>query len=606
MTLRALQDLFHQCRTQATGLWKLGREAQRVLFLDGGHIVFATSARPHDRLTALLVERGKLTQVQMDYALANLKPGLSIGRNLIDMGYITQRDLLDVARLQVERIVYGALAEPDADLTFEARELDAGTVRLPLDTPQLLLNGMLEIQDRESFLEMLGPLNQVVVLEGKRYLELSLPADLAKLPPLFDGTHTLLEVGRETPIEPMRLGIFALFLREMGWARLHELPPLDRQALDLALSAPPDALAPPLPEPPAAEFPSLFATIQAAERPTTNLEHLSQAFDSMELPEALTLDAEFDEAGLDVAPTIPGPYVPEAIQLGAESELRVETGQAILPTPNFELPEVPELPEESEPALRVLVSSLPDPEEAPGPDPVPEPPETSSTGTGRWVALGLACGLVALGVGWWWRQRPVPVPRPRVVPAQPLPSPTPGPRTAAPVVPQAAAETKAAPTEPKVVPAQQAPPAQPPEKPAPRPPAPQPAPPPAAAKVPVAGKPVPPSARLEAIRKGDLAAAVRLSEGAVKTLANQWVIRLEIVAQVDTVKKAPGYFRDREPELLLLPFTMRDGRTCYQVLLGGFPDARKAEVGLRSLPAEFRAGGNRPLVFRVGELSRKQ
>jgi exopolyphosphatase/pppGpp-phosphohydrolase len=65
-----------------------------------------------DRLTFLLVERGKLTQAQMDYALANLKPGLSIGKNLIEMGFITQRDLLEVARAQVERLVERLAALP--------------------------------------------------------------------------------------------------------------------------------------------------------------------------------------------------------------------------------------------------------------------------------------------------------------------------------------------------------------------------------------------------------------------------------------------------------------------------------------------------------------
>jgi hypothetical protein len=103
-----------------------------------------------------------------------------------------------------------------------------------------------------------------------------------------------------------------------------------------------------------------------------------------------------------------------------------------------------------------------------------------------------------------------------------------------------------------------------------------------------------------------LAGAVRLSEGVAKTTTHQWVIRLEIAAQVDTVKKAPGFFSEREPDLLVLPFVMRDGRTCYQVLLGGFPDARKAEARLKSLPAEFRTGSNRPLVLAMGQLPRKQ
>jgi hypothetical protein len=104
MSLPALKDLFARHRQKATGIWRLGQDPQRTVFLENGDVVFAGSTHPLDRLTHLLVERGKITQAQLDYATANLNPGMSIGKNLIEMGFITQRDLLDVARAQVERM----------------------------------------------------------------------------------------------------------------------------------------------------------------------------------------------------------------------------------------------------------------------------------------------------------------------------------------------------------------------------------------------------------------------------------------------------------------------------------------------------------------------
>ena len=131
MSLLALQDLFKRYREKATGIWTLGKDPGRTIFIDYGDTVFAQSTHLQDRLTFILVERGKVTQAQMDYALANLKPGLSIGKNLIEMGFISQRDLLDVAKAQVERIVRGALACPDLEPAFQEQELDANVVRLP-------------------------------------------------------------------------------------------------------------------------------------------------------------------------------------------------------------------------------------------------------------------------------------------------------------------------------------------------------------------------------------------------------------------------------------------------------------------------------------------
>jgi hypothetical protein len=64
----------------------------------------------------------------------------------------------------------------------------------------MLLTGVLNLVNREWVLEELGPLNQVVVLEGRRHQELTLPPDLAKLPGMLDGSRTLMELSRESGV----------------------------------------------------------------------------------------------------------------------------------------------------------------------------------------------------------------------------------------------------------------------------------------------------------------------------------------------------------------------------------------------------------------------
>ncbi len=567
MSAKALQDLFRRHREKASGLWRLGQDPGRTIYFDSGDIVFAQSTHPMDRLTHLLVERGKLTQTQLDYALANLRQGISIGKNLIEMGFITQRDLLEVARAQVERVVCGALATQDLEPAFEAKELDANVVRLPFDTPELLLNGLLGLKDREGLLELLGPLNQVVVLQGRRLMEMNLPADLAKLPPLLDGTHTLLELSRESLAEPLRLGIFALFLREMGWARLHEMPPMDRGALDLALAPEPEPISAPLPG--IETVPSLFSSIEAAAKPTTNLEHLSQAFDA--LPEA-----------------------PPPLPALEPSGFTVESGQAILPTPR-EVPVVEEpLPPqegaaEAEPAVTILPSTLTAPEPAPF-EPAPAFEEEEAPGPrNRGPLLGLLglAALALLGVFGWSRYRnraPRATPAPMAVPKKPeAPKPTALPPAAEPA--------------PAVAPAPESKPV---EKPEPKAePKPKPAP----------EREVGTSAgeRAEALRKGDLALAVRQGERLAKELPKgHWTLRLEIACQTETMKRAVELFGDPKPDLWILPLALRDGRGCYQVFHGHYASQALAEKAARKLPAAFRVEGNRPKPFRIGEIAVKQ
>ncbi|WP_257309271.1 DUF4388 domain-containing protein [Geothrix fuzhouensis] len=547
MSLLALKDLFARHRAGATGLWRLGQEPSRTIFFDHGEVVFASSGHLQDRLTHLLVERGKLTQVQLDYAMANLNPTMSIGRNLIEMGFITQRDLLDVARAQVERVVWSAMAGAAEPPTFESKVLDASTVRLPFDTPAILLSGVLNLQDRERLLAELGPLDQVVVLEGRRPAEFTLPPDLVRIPALLDDHRTLLELSRESGVEPFRLGAFILFLREMGWARLQESPSLVRLSLEPAreLAPAPAVVAPSVPQP-SPSYPSLIEEIQASQLPTTNLEHLSEALD----------------------------------ELGPENEVADPTPQS-----GFQPPPHPE------PALPIHQT-------ASGSTELPESPYLEPRKASRRPLVLFLILLTALGL-WgglrWYKRNPIILPRlakPAPLAAQsPAPNPEP-PASATPAPPPARTATPTTPTpEPAPVPAAT-------DTQGPLPAKPKPTPKPSA---------VPSKAeRLKAIRDGNW--KLSLTQGAAHrlTLQGKWSLRLEIACQGETIQHAAGLLKGQDPDLFLLPMTMRGGRRCYQVFLGGYESETAALAAAKRLPPAFHTQGNRPMPFRVDQIPSRQ
>ncbi len=544
MSLLALKDLFARHRARATGLWRLGQEPTRTVFIDAGDIVFAASTHPLDRLTHLLVERGKITQAQLDYTMANLNPTMSIGKNLIEMGFITQRDLLDVARAQVERVVWAGIADTADAPAFEAKDLDATTVRLPFDTAAMLLAGVLELKDRERVLEELGPLNQVVVLEGRRLQEMTLPPDLARLPGLLDGSRTLMELSRESGVEPFRLGAFILFLREIGWARLHELPPLDRRALELALDPPDSIITPPLPEPPEAPQPSLFAEIHASQLPTTNLEHLSEALD----------------------------------RLGPEDELDDP------------------FPPETNPPVSVE-PALPIQHEAAGTTEQPSPPSMAAIRAPSRRYLGLLAVLVLLGGLWaslrWFRQHRVAPPIASMA-AEPSPK-------AKPLVPVPEGSKPLPIKEPEPVPKPEAP-----QPEAPRPEPPKPASPPPPVPKPAMATVSSKTERLQTILQGDFKRALVQGAAQRKALQGRWSLRLEIACQGSTVQHAADLLKERDPDLFLVPMAMRDSRTCYQVFLGSFGSEAAAKAAAQKLPPPFLAEGNRPKPFRVALIPDRQ
>lgn len=560
MSLPVLKDLFSRHRARATGLWRVGQEPNRTVYLEAGDVVFAVSTHPLDRLTHLLVERGKITQAQLDYAMANLNPAMSIGKNLIEMGFITQRDLLDVARAQVERVVWASMASQDAPPAFEAKELDATTVRLPFDTAAMLLAGVLNLKDRERVLEELGPLNQVVVLEGRRHQELTLPPDLAKLPALLDGSRTLLELSREAGVEPFRLGAFVLFLREMGWARLHELPPLDRRALELALDTPEAALSQALPEPAPAPQPSLFAEIHASQLPTTNLEHLSEALD----------------------------------QLGPEDELEDP------------FPPEPDLPLASEPALPIHHQAEGSTERV-APPPEPEVPRPASRRPLVLLGVAVVLGLTWFGLSKYRKASPPVSPKPS---AQAKAGPTKAdPAPDKPIPSSMNGGSKPPAQEPAQEPVKTAPePVKPePTKPEPVKPAPAKAEPPKPAPAKPEPATVPSKAeRLQTILQGNWKLAMSQGAAQRKALQGRWSLRLEIACQGSTVQHAAELMKGQDPDLFLVPMSMRDGRTCYQVFAGSYGSEAAAKAAAKRLPAPFLAEGNRPKPFRVAQIPDRQ
>ncbi len=565
MSLPALKDLFERQRSRATGLWVLGEEPKRTVYIEAGDIVFATSTDPLDRLTHLLVERGKITQAQLDYAMANLNSTMSIGKNLIEMGFITQRDLLAVAKGQVERVVGTCLAATAETPTFEARELDARTVRLPFDTPAMLLAGVLDLRDRELMLEELGPLNQVVVLETRRLQDFTLPADLAKLPGLLDGTRTLLELSRETSVEPFRLGAFMLFLREMGWARLHELPPLDRGALERALEPAETTISPALPEPESAPEPLL------AEEPPPSPYSTQEVSPVPEKLPSLGPEDELEE---------PPVTVPEALLAEQEPLPMSEPALAVpepLPTPE------PALPIQHEAEVDMDEPSL----EAPN-----EPEAEASPRTLRsWLLPLLLILLVGLGLwaGLKWTRRsrataalaPKVEPAPVSKPAAPAPA-APAPEATVPV-PAPAAEPKPAPEPAKVVP-EPAKPAQP----------------------PVAPGPASKSQRLQTIVQGNWKQAIAEGTAQRELLQSRWTLRLEIACQGATIQQAAELLNKQDPDLFIVPMVLRDGKTCYQIFLGSYGSEAAAKAAAQSLPAPFLVEGNRPKPFRVAQIPDRQ
>ena len=142
-----------------TGSLKLERAPlQKAVYFRDGQILFAASNDPKDQLASILVEEGKLGPDQMQVAQARVSSGNPLTKVLTELGYISQRELAEAARVKVERILTDLYTWNEGTFEFATKSLPKGAIDLDLSTPHLITASIRRIQDRDWVLKELGSL----------------------------------------------------------------------------------------------------------------------------------------------------------------------------------------------------------------------------------------------------------------------------------------------------------------------------------------------------------------------------------------------------------------------------------------------------------------
>ena len=154
--LELILELYHG---GVTGSLKLERTPlQKAVYFRDGQILFAASNDPKDQLASILVEEGKLGPDQMQVAQARVSSGNPLAKVLTELGYISQRELAEAARVKVERILTDLYTWNEGTFEFATKSLPKGAIDLDLSTPHLIAASIRRIQDRDWVLNELGSL----------------------------------------------------------------------------------------------------------------------------------------------------------------------------------------------------------------------------------------------------------------------------------------------------------------------------------------------------------------------------------------------------------------------------------------------------------------
>ncbi len=610
-------------RDKATGTLVLQKDqTNKFLYVQDGEYIFAASNAPEDKFTQILVSRGKLTAEQLAMA-TDKKDGRTIGRTLVEMGFLGSEDLLDSLVEQMRKIARSAVQWDEGLAVFKAGVLPPNIARLPLSTQRFIVDTALSIEDRGWAATTLGRMETPLIISpAERQAVGSLPPtpEEIRLLEQVDGKRNAREVCERAGVDPFYGARFFIGLSHLGLLHLRSLlsqsgaPKGSSEPLDLSFL---DDLAP-SPAPPSEWAPAAAQTSTPASLPPA------------------TPAAGLPAAAFAPAPAEPPPPAPkEAPPSGPRQSLPFETDMPVpppvlAPTPAAAIPppppkrspfRAPGAPDTANPASEVLRYD----ENGAG---APEDIGMHEPSHSRRLVLTLAAVLAFAGVlavaAWYFYLRPSDMiqlgPEPAAgkatKPGHKTPTPVPPPSvTDIPETASGGLSSAPVSANPGPAPVQAANPV---EGPAPRksggqaPPVATPAPkPPATSPAPDVPPPARPSAPAPAAGEGgQLLAAGKYPEAASAFLAiwdkgtAGYTVSIEVACQPETVAK--GYAAAAgSTQYAILPFDLK-GRSCYLVVWGTFPDKASAEAALKGLPAFFIQAAQPKVVpkAKILELSR--
>ena len=178
-----------------------GNELKEI-FLDHGHIVFATSNQVRDSLGDRLLNEGLLSREQYDESVRRLlSSGKRQGTILTEMRVLDPSSMLEAVRDQIQDIVWSVFAWDGGRITFTpGRDSHQEFVRLDIPIPAAIVEGVRHMPDAKNLLARVGTRTTLVARTGREVTELTLDEDEENLLSQVDGKHSLGELVNTPPL----------------------------------------------------------------------------------------------------------------------------------------------------------------------------------------------------------------------------------------------------------------------------------------------------------------------------------------------------------------------------------------------------------------------
>lgn len=169
---------------------------KEVAFKDG-NIIFASSLNSsEDLLGNMLLQKGKLSKVDLDRAITMHKQtGRQLGTTLIDMNLFDKEEIAECLKLQIEEIVYNLFSWQEGDFIFhQGKAPQNAPFLIQMSTMSVIMEGTRRIDEWIEIQKIIPPDDVLLALARNPKLagdEVSLSLEEFKILALINGERTV-------------------------------------------------------------------------------------------------------------------------------------------------------------------------------------------------------------------------------------------------------------------------------------------------------------------------------------------------------------------------------------------------------------------------------
>jgi hypothetical protein len=191
----------HRYRAPGVVECRRGNELKEI-FLEGGHIVFATSNQVRDSLGDRLLNEGRITREQYDESVRRLlATGKRQGTILTEMNVLAPDLMLEAVREQIQEIVWSVFGWDGGTISFApGRDRHREFVKLDIPIPHAVMEGVRHMNDPKALIARLGGKTTILVRTGTEVPDLVLDEDESNLLQAVDSKRALYDLANMPPL----------------------------------------------------------------------------------------------------------------------------------------------------------------------------------------------------------------------------------------------------------------------------------------------------------------------------------------------------------------------------------------------------------------------